>query len=267
MGFESIYNQYRGELRYVEQHLRDFTESITEENSRQLVQYFLEKKGHRLRPILSFIAFECAGGNLKDKQVLFKRAATLELLHSASLLHDDVIDQEEIRRGQPAINSIKGNKTAVLVGNLFYLNAFRLVVDPENMKYYEAMLKTSLCMCQGEILQSEKIDESLSLEEYLEIIENKTAKLIELSCFFGATTAETDEENIKKISKIGSIIGLFYQIRDDKKDSDVHLKNEKALELICEKMHQDFLMLVKELEEGSGLNMNKFIEIEQLVRP
>lgn len=280
MGFESIYYQYRKELKFVEQHITNFAESISEENSRNSVKYFLEKKGHLLRPVICLIAFECAKSGMetvkwslgdegprKAELLIYKLAASLELLHSASLLHDDVIDEEKERRGQLSVNKAKGNKAAVLVGNIFYLNAFKLIVDPSDMKYYEAMLDTALNMCQGEILQSEKWEELLTIEDYLNIIEKKTAKLIELSCFFGASAAEIEIENVKKISRIGCILGLFYQIRDDKKDLDVGLKNEKELDVVCEKMHQEFLTLTRDLQDSAGLNMKKFLDIEQIVRP
>lgn len=287
MGFEKIFGMYADELNEVEEYLLEFADGIGEKNSRELVRYFLEKKGHRLRPVLSFLAYEGAGGTFKhksgnadkyanenadknaDKNVdnIYRLAASVELLHSASLLHDDVIDLEPMRRGQKTVNELKGNKIAILVGNIFYLNAFKLIVDPNNMSYYEAMLATSMDMCQGEIFQSEKYREIISTEEYLDIIGKKTARLIELSCFFGATSAGADETTVKQISRLGYILGIFYQIRDDKKDRDVTVGNSEEVELACNKLHDEFMEIVSVLDKNQKNQMKNFVTMESTVRP
>ncbi|MBC7867975.1 MAG: polyprenyl synthetase family protein, partial [Gloeobacteraceae cyanobacterium ES-bin-316] len=207
MALENIQNLLENSLEEVEALLEALLEEIEEVETRKWMQYFMQSKGHRLRPILVLLSYKCFRPLEKEPVELIKLAAAVELLHTASLIHDDVIDEEQIRRSQDSLNSLKGNKVSILIGNVFYLKAFELASQLPHEEYFLSMVKTSMEMCFGEIIQSEKLEEFLDEASYLNIIERKTAKLMAFCCESGALLAGAGEEQVSQMAELGLSLG------------------------------------------------------------
>jgi octaprenyl-diphosphate synthase len=152
----------------------------------------------------------------------------VELIHSASLIHDDIIDGEKIRRGQVSLHRKHGNQTAVLVGDILYAQSFALITSlklpswERHLAIYQLYCDTTRNMCLGEIIEQRTIDERLSLEfpDYLNILKNKTAVLMSASCHSGAILAGADKEVAGKLAEFGMAFGLAFQLLDDHRDHD-----------------------------------------------
>jgi octaprenyl-diphosphate synthase len=179
----------------------------------KVMYYILQRKGKQIRPMFIFLAAKMCG---EVNESTYTGAALTELLHTATLVHDDVVDDAYERRGFFSINALWKNKIAVLVGD--YLLSKGLIYSLENKEYKllhivsEAVKK----MSEGELLQMEKA-RKLDIEEpiYYEIIKNKTASLIAAACQTGAASTTTDETIIEKLRLIGENIGMAFQIKDD----------------------------------------------------
>lgn len=240
MALEHIQKLIESPMAEVEALLSALVLEVENPHTRKWMLYFMEKKGHRLRPLLTLLAFGAVGMNeIFNKQVISMAVCT-ELLHSASLIHDDVIDEETTRRDQPALNQHVGNKPAVLIGNIFYLKAFELSSAFPVLDYFNEMMKTSMNMCVGEIVQNDFSDELLTSEVYESIIEKKTANLMALCTFSGAKFAGATELQMSCMREMGLQIGYLYQIRDDLKDGDVHLLEGVSLSELSALHHQKF---------------------------
>lgn len=183
-------------------------------------------KGKRLRPRLVFLS-ALLFGDINDSTR--RTAQFVEMLHTATLIHDDVIDESDIRRGQATVNAVWGNTTAVLSGDYLLTKAMKILSNPVDLEILQDMLSTVMMMVEGEVLQSGKWSvESGNLEsKYLEIIERKTARLIRSCCVGGAMSVliEKTEDRSKKIEGVGEFglnLGLVFQMRDDILDDDDH---------------------------------------------
>lgn len=232
-------------LQQVEARLDQVVASIDDETTRRWMAYFAAKSGHRLRPLLvllSYSAFKPLNGRAPDK--LVDLAAILELMHSASLIHDDVIDEEEDRRGQKALQHLTGNRAAVLLGNVFYLNAFEIAFTMPAPEYFLDMTRTATEMCFGEVLQSENRGAKLNEQDYLKIIRCKTAGLMDLSCRSAARLAGASEELRHAAGRLGLLMGYLYQLRDDVKDQDIALASDVDVCAIACRFHTEFCELL-----------------------
>lgn len=191
------------------------------------MEYVLKTGGHRWRPLLCILAFHYVGRNASEtwrnaqSERLYALASALELIHTASLVHDDVIDESPTRRSQPALQVKTSNTIAVLTGNLFHLNAFRNMVSLNEPAWIGELIDTAEAMCLGEIVQLETQSESLTPEMYLDIIEKKTGRLIRASAKLGAALAGGTEEDVAQLSEIAGLMGLLYQLKDDLQDGDI----------------------------------------------
>ncbi len=231
MALEAVKSQIRQPLAAVESVLEKVVESVEEPQTRSWMAYFNQKKGHRLRPMLAILAYYCfmplpARLDHQPEDPLIQLAACLELIHTASLIHDDVIDNEAERRGQAALNRLQGNKEAILIGNVYYLKAFRIAFDLPDRRLFPAMTETAASMCSGEIIQSEHLAEALPESLYLDIIRRKTASLISFCCESGALLAGATAGQASQLAKAGLMLGYLYQLRDDLKDWDVHFDQQ-----------------------------------------
>lgn len=170
-------------------------------------------RGKRLRPALLFLSAHAVG---KIKSIHLKLALVIELIHNASLVHDDVLDEARLRRCIPTVNQEWGNETAILFGDLVFANAFRVCAIIKSNNAIRIISKTANQMCYGELSHmSKKYDLSLTEEEYLKIIENKTASLFSAACYLGALFATTNIKYHLVLKKYGLNLGLAYQIIDD----------------------------------------------------
>ncbi len=178
------------------------------------VQHVVEGGGKRLRPILVVLSAKACGYEGPDAHTL---AAVVELIHVASLVHDDVLDEASIRRGRETLQTKWGNKVAVLVGDYLHARVLAMLVsrradDPA----MEILADTTQAMCEGEVIHAYKSgDFDITVEEYLKIISFKTGKLIAASCTLGAHLGITDERQIAALTTYGQQIGTAFQIIDD----------------------------------------------------
>lgn len=178
------------------------------------VQHVVEGGGKRLRPILVVLSAKACGYEGADAHTL---AAVVELIHVASLVHDDVLDEAAIRRGRETLHTKWGNKVAVLVGDYLHARVLSMLVyrraDDPAMKI---LADTTQAMCEGEVIHAYKSgDFDISEEEYLKIISFKTGKLIAASCTLGAHLGTNDKQHIDAITTYGQQIGTAFQIVDD----------------------------------------------------
>ncbi len=178
-----------------------------------VVRYILKSRGKQLRPILVFLSAGACGGITQRSYV---GAAMVELLHTATLVHDDVVDDAMERRGMASINAVWKNKVAVLVGDFLLSRGLLSAVEHNEFAFLAVTSRTVRRMSEGELLQMQKsrqrhIDE----ETYYRIISDKTASLISTCCEIGAISATSDETIQSNMRQFGECLGLAFQIRDD----------------------------------------------------
>jgi octaprenyl-diphosphate synthase len=211
--FDNIVKLIADDLSAVEAKL---TENTASEYSfvDMAVQHVVEGGGKRLRPILVLLSAKACGYEGSDAHTL---AAVVELIHVASLVHDDVLDEATIRRGRETLQTKWGNKVAVLVGDYLHARVLSMLVsrradDPA----MEILADTTQAMCEGEVIHAYKSgDFDITEEEYLKIISFKTGKLIAASCTLGAHLGTNDQQQTDALTTYGQQIGTAFQIVDD----------------------------------------------------
>ena len=211
--FKQIVELIADDLTAVEAKL---TEQTTNEYSfvDMAVQHIVEGGGKRLRPILVVLSAKVCGYEGSDAHTL---AAVVELIHVASLVHDDVLDEAAIRRGRETLQTKWGNKVAVLVGDYLHARVLSMLVARRADDPAMAILAdTTQAMCEGEVIHAYKSgDFDISEDEYLKIISFKTGKLIAASCTLGAHLGTTDKQMLEALTTYGQQIGTAFQIVDD----------------------------------------------------
>ncbi len=241
-----------------------------------IVNYIVRKKGKRLRPRLSLLSAKICG-NINVKT--YKVASLLEILHVATLVHDDVVDDSELRRGWPSVGRLWKNKLSILVGDYLFSKALTNMADIESMESVKILANLASRLSQGEILQIEKaISKNINEETYFKMISDKTASLFSASCKLGAITATDDKNKIIALSNFGELLGQAFQIKDDLfdivgnigstgKPSGYDLKkNMLTLPLIhiFDKMTKRDQMFFK-IKLKMLLRKNKFNKIKELI--
>jgi octaprenyl-diphosphate synthase len=204
---------------------------------RDTVDYFFGVPGKRLRPSLVLLSARSFSSDPDISDYLVKVSAAAELMHSASLVHDDIIDGEELRRGQQSLNAVHGNTVAVLVGDLYYAQFFDLLTELTALgttmqkRLFDLFLGTTRKMCMAEIYEEgfRLRGERTSLDDYLLIIENKTASLMAACCEAGAVVAGAPRSQIEAIAAFGTSVGLAYQLVDDTIDEDASLADRQLI--------------------------------------
>jgi octaprenyl-diphosphate synthase len=178
-----------------------------------VIQYITKKKGKQVRPVLVFLSAEMCGG---ANQRSYIGAALVELLHTATLVHDDVVDEAAERRGMASINASWNNKIAVLIGDYLLAKGLLNSIDNSEFDFLYASSEAVRRMSEGELLQIQKSrDFSIDEESYFKIITNKTASLMASCCLIGAISATEDKIIHGKMRDFGELIGTAFQIRDD----------------------------------------------------
>ncbi|MHB1652548.1 MAG: polyprenyl synthetase family protein [Desulfitobacteriaceae bacterium] len=177
------------------------------------VNLLRESAGKRIRPLLVFAS--CALFQPPQRDTI-KAAVAAELIHLASLIHDDIIDRSSLRRGKPSVNALHGNQAAVLLGDALFAESFRILASPGLLPTMRHFIRAIQAMCTGEIQQGySQYDTKRSLDEYLRHIAQKTGALIEASSQAGAETAHATKSNIEQLRAFGSSLGIAFQITDD----------------------------------------------------
>jgi len=178
-----------------------------------VTRYIMRSGGKRLRPLLTVLAARLLNYQGDDQYGL---SIVFEYLHAATLLHDDVVDHAELRRGRPSANTLWGNAAVVLVGDFLLATSFFLSVTSGNLKILRILSETTTSMAEGEVLQLINSDNlEISEEEYIEVIRRKTAILISAACQIGAILGRADEEQEEAMRSFGLNLGIAFQLRDD----------------------------------------------------
>lgn len=181
----------------------------------KVVQYIIANKGKRLRPILVILTSKLHNGQALDSRNL-QAAAIMELFHTATLVHDDVVDGSNQRRGMPSINSIWKNKVSVLMGDYLFSKALLAMLSLKSMRAYQIISETAERMAQGELLGVERSKDFWMDEKvYFQLIADKTASLLAAACQLGAVASTDNEQDITAMKDFGENLGIAFQIRDD----------------------------------------------------
>lgn len=178
----------------------------------QVSQYIISAGGKRLRPALLLLTSGALG---YQNDMRFNMAAVVEFIHTATLLHDDVVDESTLRRGKATANEAFGNPASVLVGDFLYSRAFQMMVKANNMKIMQILSDATNVIAEGEVLQLMNMhDASLTEQDYLTVIRSKTAKLFEASSRLGAVLAQNAEAE-EACAAYGQALGTAFQVIDD----------------------------------------------------
>lgn len=234
MNLQEVFNSYEERLGLVEHQIKElFRDKVP--FIPLIGDYIISSGGKRLRPLFHLISADLAG---YDGFASIEIASIIESIHTASLLHDDVVDTAEVRRGKPSANALWGNQIVVLVGDFLYSNALRAAVMQKNQKIMEALSGATTRMTEGELLQLNRVgDPEITEAEYLDIISAKTGALISAACRVGAILGGLSEEKELALATFGMKIGMVFQMADDILD---YMAEEKDLgKKLC-----------KDLEEG-----------------
>jgi len=181
----------------------------------RIIQFIVRRKGKQMRPMFVFLVAKMVSkGNFTERT--YRGASIIELIHTASLVHDDVVDDSNRRRGFFSLNALWKNKIAVLVGDYFFAKGLLLSIDHDDIDILKLISIAVREMSEGELLQIEKA-RKLDITEavYYEIIRQKTATLIAACCGIGAASVNASDETIANMRKFGELIGIAFQIKDD----------------------------------------------------
>ncbi len=223
--------------------------------------YIISSGGKRLRPLFHLISADLSGyGGDASIDV----ASIIELIHTASLLHDDVVDMAEVRRGKSSANALWGNQVVVLVGDFLYSNALREAVLLKNQKIMEALSAATTRMTEGELLQLNKVgDPDISESEYLDIISAKTGALISAACRIGAILGGLSQEKEQALVDFGMKTGIVFQMADDILD---YMAEERELgKKLCKDLEEGkitlpLLLLLSEAAENDKAEVREIIK-------
>ena len=179
----------------------------------EITKHIFESGGKKIRPLLCIATAEALNYKL-DKHILL--AATIEFIHTATLLHDDVVDESSTRRGEKTANILWDNKSSILVGDFLFSRAFQLMVATKSLSVLEILSNAAAIIAESEVLQLTNIKNiNIDLKTYFKIIEGKTAELFSAACETGAMIATSNLNQIKSFKSYGKSIGICFQLIDD----------------------------------------------------
>jgi octaprenyl-diphosphate synthase len=224
----------------------------------KITRYIVKRKGKQLRPMFVFLSAKVCG---EMNESTYRAASLIELLHTATLVHDDVVDDSNERRGFFSVNALWKNKIAVLVGDFLLSRGLILSVDNKDFHLLGLVSTAVREMSEGELLQIEKA-RKLDIDEtvYYEIIRKKTASLIASCCACGAASVTTDENTIAKMSSFGEAVGIAFQIKDDLFDygDGSNIGKPTGIDIKEKKMT---LPLIYALNQASWLEKRRIINV------
>ncbi len=270
MKITDIFTAYSSEIKEVEKELFAIFQSDAFLIP-MIGRHIISSGGKRIRPLFLLLSADLCGYK-GSKRILL--GAIIEAIHTASLLHDDVIDGAQTRRGKTASNVLWGNQIVVLVGDYLYSNALKLAVEQKNQKIMEALSSATTRMTEGEILQLHKTaDPDITEDEYFKIISAKTGVLISAACKIGCLLAEKSDDYVNALANFGLKTGIAFQMADDildymAKENDLGKKLGKDIEegkitmpliqLLKSATNKEKLELIKIITDtGKGLKSNK----------
>ncbi len=213
--FDAIKNLTSTEAKAVDQLiLNELSSDVVLIN--QIGHYIVGSGGKRLRPMLLLLAAKSLGYTGSNHLIL---AAVIEFIHTATLLHDDVVDESELRRGKESANAVWGNSVSVLVGDYLYSSAFEMMVRTNNMRVMDILSKTTTAIAEGEVLQLLNCNNPATSEQkYLDVISRKTAILFSAATKLGAVISNTTPEIEESLAAYGQHLGIAFQLIDDALD-------------------------------------------------
>jgi octaprenyl-diphosphate synthase len=223
----------------------------------KIMNYIIKRKGKQMRPLFVFLSAHVFG---KVQESTFRGAALIELLHTATLVHDDVVDDAMYRRGFFSVNALWKNKIAVLVGDYLLSRGLLLSIDNEDFKLLKLVSTAVREMSEGELLQIEKARKlDITEEVYFEIIRQKTASLIASCCAVGAASSGAEDEKIEFAKKFGELVGLAFQIKDDLFDyGNQEIGKPRGIDIKEKKMT---LPLIYALNHTSSSDKRKILDL------
>lgn len=223
----------------------------------RVTSYIVKRKGKQVRPMFVFLSAKLCG---EIEEATYNGASLVELLHTATLVHDDVVDDSLERRGFFSINALWKNKIAVLVGDFLLSKGLLLAVDNNHFALLKILSESVKDMSEGELLQMEKA-RKLDITEsvYFDIIKKKTASLISSACGIGAASVSTDNDLIDKVKLLGQNIGIAFQIKDDLFDyGEKEIGKPRGIDIKEQKMT---LPLIYALNNASKKDRRRIINI------
>lgn len=241
-------------------------------------KYLIDAGGKRIRPLLTILSSKMFGYRGENH---LKLAASVELIHAATLLHDDVVDESTKRRFKPTANVLWGSKASILVGDFLFSRSFKLMVDTNSIEAMQSLSRASSVIAEGEVAQLVKLKEKrlIEVEEYYEVITAKTAELFATACEVGAIIANQPLKNCKILWNFGIALGNIFQIIDDLLDyfgcedeigkniADDFFEGKVTLPLIllCKKLQSVELSQVTEMIQNNTRSSDDFVVIKTLL--
>ncbi|MBS1816198.1 MAG: polyprenyl synthetase family protein [Acidobacteria bacterium] len=178
----------------------------------EIAEYLLAGGGKRIRPLLLLLAARALNFQGESR---IRMGAVVEMLHTATLVHDDIIDTADTRRGRPSANTTWGNSKCVLAGDWLYMQSFQIALDERNFHLLDLLISLTQQMVEGELLQIQKLGHLINEQEYLDLIDRKTASLFRVSMQLGAALAGSDENVERLFGEYGHNLGMAFQVIDD----------------------------------------------------
>ncbi len=222
MNIDTLWEYYKEDLHFAEERIHETLKTVAPAIS-AVGNHIFSSGGKRIRPFLAILCskiFDYTGDKLSTL------ASSVEFIHAASLIHDDVVDGADLRRGQPPAHSLWGNQVVILVGDFLYANALRLANLLKNQKIMDALCTATAKMSEGELIQlSNKGNPDISEEDYMKIIQGKTAILMSAACKGGAALGNASQEQENALTSFGLKFGFAFQIVDDILDYTSEEKN------------------------------------------
>lgn len=208
---KEIFDLLKDDLAAIEQEFGDYSVSSVQAIT-EIGEYLRQGGGKRLRPALLLLAAKLL--NYQGSGAV-RLGAVVEIIHTATLVHDDIIDEAEIRRGRPSPNTIWGNPKCVLAGDWLYMQAFQVSLEERNLQVLDLLTDLTKQMVEGELLQMEKLGRFITLDEYFDLIFRKTACLFSVCMRLGAILAGATAAQEAALGKYGHDLGMAFQIVDD----------------------------------------------------
>lgn len=260
MNLQEVFESYEERLRRVELRIKELFRNKVPFIP-LIGDYIISSGGKRLRPLFHLISADLSG---YDGDASIDIASIIESIHTASLLHDDVVDMAEVRRGKSSANALWGNQVVVLVGDFLYSNALREAVLLKSQKIMEALSAATTRMTEGELLQLNKVgDPDISEAEYLDIISAKTGALISAACRTGAVLGGLPAEKEQALADFGMKTGIVFQMADDILDymAEEHELGKKLCKDLEEgKITLPLLLLLSEADENDKAEVKRIIK-------
>jgi len=215
--FSLVFDRISDSLELVERALREQLGSEVDLIA-LLGEHVFSSGGKRIRPALLLLAAELCGYTGPRRVQL---GAAIEMLHTATLLHDDVVDVADLRRGRPSANAVWGNRRAVLAGDFFYARASAMIVEDGSLEVLEIFASTIRQMAEGELLQLQRsFDPTITESHYYEVIDRKSATLLSAACETGSILGGVTRAEQRRLAEFGRQLGLAFQLKDDALDYD-----------------------------------------------